>query len=318
MIEWWERRQVPLYLGALVLGAVVGLLAPDAAPTLEFAVTPVLIAVLYATFLSVPFGRLAAAARDGRFLGGLLLLNFVLVPTVVFGLTRVLAHDAALLIGALLVLLTPCVDYVITFAGLAGGARERLLAATPVLMLGQLVLLPVFLLLFAGPGALEAVEVAPFLEAFALFIVVPLAAAGLTQWLARRKPPLRRVETGAAAAMVPLVTLVLALIVASQAVRIRDDAASLVGLVPVYVGFVVVMTGIGMLVARLLRQDTGAARATVFSGVTRNSLVVLPLALALPESLALAAAAVVTQTLVELVGMVVLVRLVPRLVRART
>ena len=47
------------------------------------------------------------------------------------------------------------------------------------------------------------------------------------------------------------------------------------------------------------------------------SLLVLPLALALPAAFDLAPLAVVTQTLVELVAMVVLVRLVPRLVPAR-
>ena len=51
----------------------------------------------------------------------------------------------------------------------------------------------------------------------------------------------------------------------------------------------------------------------MFTGATRNSLVVLPLALALPASLALAPLVVVTQTLVELIGMVVFVRLIPRL-----
>ena len=71
-----------------------------------------------------------------------------------------------------------------------------------------------------------------------------------------------------------------------------------------------------MLAARFWRLDAAAARALVFSGATRNSLVVLPLALALPASLQLAPLAVVTQTLVELLGMVILVRLVPRLVPA--
>lgn len=59
-------------------------------------------------------------------------------------------------------------------------------------------------------------------------------------------------------------------------------------------------------------------RALVFSGATRNSLVVLPLALALPASLSLAPVVVVTQTLVELVGMIVFVRVVPRLVRGQS
>jgi ACR3 family arsenite efflux pump ArsB len=57
--------------------------------------------------------------------------------------------------------------------------------------------------------------------------------------------------------------------------------------------------------------DVGEGRALVFTSVTRNSLVVLPLALALPAGYELAPAVVVTQTLVELCGMVVLTRVVP-------
>lgn len=53
-----------------------------------------------------------------------------------------------------------------------------------------------------------------------------------------------------------------------------------------------------------------------FSTSTRNSLVVLPLALALPEPISgLAAAAVITQTLVELVGELIYLRAIPALVR---
>ena len=80
-----------------------------------------------------------------------------------------------------------------------------------------------------------------------------------------------------------------------------------------YLAFLVLATAAGILVSRLARLGVREARAVTFSGATRNSLVVLPLALALPSPLA--PAVVVTQTLVELVGMVVLVRLLPRLLR---
>lgn len=80
--------------------------------------------------------------------------------------------------------------------------------------------------------------------------------------------------------------------------------------VPIYVVFVALMVPLGKMVGRLFAQDVPATRALVFSGVTRNSLVVLPLALAVPG----VAPVVVTQTLVELVAMVILVRLVPRVV----
>ncbi|PRY51387.1 sodium bile acid symporter family protein [Knoellia remsis] len=123
-IAWLERWQIPLYLLALVAGAAIGLTAPATAPAFEQTINPVLIALLYATFLSVPLTRLGQALRNGRFLAGLLVLNFALVPVLVYGLSRFVAHDQALLLGVLLVLLTPCIDYVIVFSGLAVLGRE--------------------------------------------------------------------------------------------------------------------------------------------------------------------------------------------------
>ena len=85
--------------------------------------------------------------------------------------------------------------------------------------------------------------------------------------------------------------------------------------VPVFVAFVPIAAVVGAVAARFARLDVPSRRTIVFSGVTRNSLVVLPLALALPAAFDLAPLVVVTQTLVELLVLVLLVRLVPRLVR---
>ena len=317
IVQRLEHRQVALFLAAIALGAVVGWLAPGTAPALSLAITPVLGLLLFATFLSVPLVDVGRSFRDLRFVGTVLTVNFVVVPVVVFGLSRFVAADRALLLGVLLVLLTPCVDYVIVFTGLAGGARDKLLAATPLLMLLQIVLLPVFLLLFAGPAAVALIEVGPFVEAFLLLIVLPLAAAAAVQFGRRRRrtaSSARAVETVMQALMVPLMMVTLAVVVGSQIAAVGAEASALVAVIPLYVAFLAIMVGVGLVAARLGRLDVPASRALIFSGATRNSLVVLPLALALPATLQLASLAVVTQTLVELVGMVILVRLVPRLV----
>jgi arsenite transporter len=312
-----ERHQVALYLAALVVGAAVGLLLPGAAHAFEIAITPVLIVLLYATFLAVPFAEIGRAVRDIRFLAAVIAVNFVFVPIVVFALSRFVAEDAALLIGVLLVLLTPCIDYVIVFTGLAGGAAARLLAAAPLLMLLQIVLLPGYLWLFVGPDVATIVELAPFVHALVLFIVVPLVLAVVTQLLARRFAAARATGSAAAAAMVPVMMLTLAVVVASQIDAVRAQLVSLLVVVPIFVAFLAIMPFAGWGAGRIFRQDVPRTRAVIFSGATRNSLVVLPLALALPEPLALAAVVVVTQTLVELIGMVVYVRVIPRLVPAR-
>ncbi|KXC07101.1 arsenic resistance protein [Microbacterium hominis] len=315
-VEWMERHQVLLYLAALALGAAVGLLIPAVAHPAELAINPVLGLLLYATFLGVPFAKIGTAFRDWRFLTTVMIVNFVLVLVVVWLLSRIVAHDQVLLVGVLFVLLTPCVDYVIVFTGIAGGAKDRLLAAAPLLMIAQMLLLPFYLRLIVGAEFVASVDLAPFVEAFLLLIVLPLLAAGLTQLAARTRGG-ARVQNAVLGAMVPLMMLTLAVVVASQIAGVGQQIASLLLTIPVYVLFAALMIPIGALAGSVARLDVPGRRAVVFSGATRNSLVVLPLVLALPPAFDLAPLVVVTQTLVELLVMVAFVRLIPRLIPNR-
>lgn len=315
-VAWMERHQVPLYLAALAAGASLGLLAPGAAGALELAINPVLVLLMYLTFLSVPFGAITTAVRDWRFLLTAVVVNFAAVPALVFGLSRFVAHEQVLLVGVLFVLLCPCVDYVIVFTGLAGGAKGRLVAATPVLMLGQMLLLPVYLWLFVGTEAVAAVDLGPFVAAFALIIVLPLVAAGLTQRAPARTRWAAVLQGRALSGMVPVMMLTLAVVVGSQIHGVAAQLGALIRPALLFVAFAGLMVPIGWAAGRIARLDLPGRRAVVFTGATRNSLVVLPLVLALPAGYELAPLVVVTQTLVELVAMVVFVRLVPRLVSA--
>ncbi|MFI8893479.1 arsenic resistance protein [Streptomyces paradoxus] len=311
-----EHHQVAIYLGAMAAGGLLGWLAPQAGPALEHAINPVLGALLFVTFLQVPAVELFRSLRDGRFLTAALVVNFVVVPLVVAAMFAFLPADQAVRVGVLLVLLCPCVDYVIVFSGLAGGSSRRLLAVTPLLLVAQMVLLPVFLYLFMGSALADIVDAGPFLEAFAVLIVIPLALAWALQGWSARRPAGQRVSDTATTTMVPLMAATLVTVVASQVPKLDDSLTDVVAVIPFYAAFLVIMAFAGKGVARLFRLGAPAGRAIVFTGATRNSLVVLPLALALPEALAAAAVVVVTQTLVEVIGMVAYVHLVPRLIPA--
>jgi ACR3 family arsenite efflux pump ArsB len=308
-----ERHQVAVYLAGLLAGVGIGVAFPAADRTFEALIYPVLGALLYVTFLQVPFVELRSSLADRRFMAAVLLLNFAAVPVVVWGLTRPLPGDQAVLLGVLLVLLTPCVDYVIVFSGLAGGRAQRLLAAAPVLMLAQIALLPLYLWLFMGSEVADIVHAEPFLEAFGLLIALPLGLAWATEAWAGRARRGARLRAGVRRLPVPLMALTLLVVAASQIPKVEDDLGRVAEVIPVYVAFLVVMALVGRAAARLFALDVPDGRALVFSGATRNSLVVLPLALALPDQLALASVVVVTQTLVELIGMVAYVQLIPRL-----
>ncbi|SCX08577.1 arsenic resistance protein [Candidatus Aquiluna sp. UB-MaderosW2red] len=317
-MNWWTRHQVLLFIAAIAAGAIGGLLLPELSRPLGLAINPVLGLLMYAIFLGVPFMAAGRALADWRFMAALLVLNFVLVPIVVFGLSRLVQGETALLVGLLLVLLTPCVDYVIVFSGLAGGARDRLLAATPLLMLLQALLMPIYIWLMAGPNVVDAFEVRPFVEAFLMLIALPLSLAALTQLVATKSRAMRAIENVTAAAMVPLVMLTLAVVVGSQIFAVSGSIGSLIMVLPIFLLFVLILAPLGALAGRMAKLDASGRRTLVFSGVTRNSLVVLPLAMSLPPSFALTPLVVVTQTLFELVVMVVMVAVVPRVIRDRS
>jgi ACR3 family arsenite efflux pump ArsB len=178
-------------------------------------------------------------------------------------------------------------------------------------MLIQLLLLPLYLWLFVGQQVAEFIEAGPFIEAFVVIIALPLMLAWATEYWAERSRRGERWQDTMGWLPVPMMGITLFVVIASQLPRVQDSIGQVASVVPVYVAFLVIMPLLGRLVGGLLGMEVGESRALVFTSVTRNSLVILPLALALPSGYALAPAVVVTQTLVELTGMVVLTRVVP-------
>jgi ACR3 family arsenite transporter len=310
-----ERNQIPIYFVAVIVAAVAGLLAPSLASGLSGWVTPAIVLLMYAMFLQIPFLGLREGLSNRRFMSALLLANFILVPLLVWALSRGLVQHPAILVGALLVLLTPCIDYVVVFTHIGKGDSRLMLAATPILLLLQLVLLPVYLSFMLGGQSGVVVSAGPFVEAFLLLIVAPMLLAVMTTSWSRRSTVIGAWNDVWAWLPVPAMALVLMVVIASQITAVVRDIGLLAPVIPVYVGFLVLAPLMGALAARLFRLPAVTARAVTFSASTRNSLVVLPLALALPEEVrGLAAAAVIMQTLVELVGELIYIRLIPLLV----
>ena len=312
--EQLEENQIWIYALALALGAGLGLWRPPFGEFLEFLISPVLAIMLYGMFTQIPFLHLREAFANRRFTAALLTVNFIVIPLFVWLLSRLLPQQPPLLLGVYLVLLTPCIDYVIVFTHLGRGNAKLVLASTPLLLLAQMLLLPVYLWLFMGEQAAQIMSAGPFLEAFFVLIVLPLGLALASEfWATRRRTGAVWIEA-TAWLPVPFMALTLLLVVASQIGRIEQYLPVVIQAVPIYVAFMVIVPFLARLIACAFRLDTQAGRGLIFSAGTRNSLVVLPLALALPDAWIVVPAVIVTQTLVELVGELFYIRLVPSVV----
>ncbi|MBE0490331.1 MAG: arsenic resistance protein [Halomonas sp.] len=311
MREALERHQVWGYLAAILAGLGLGLARPEAAGLLEGALWPLLGLLLYATFTQVPLGRLGLAVQDWRFASALVVGNFLILPLIVGSLVVLLPLAPAVQVGVLLVLLVPCTDWFITFTHLGRGDAGRAIAATPLLLALQLVALPAYLWLFLGTEWMGVAVGGPLLSAFAGLILAPLAAAWLTERLARRHLNARRLVAGLGWLPVPLLAAVLLLVAATQVGSVAGLGGVLLQVLPLFVGYLVLAALLGRGLGRAFGLVPPAARTLTFSFGTRNSFVVLPIALALPEAWQAAVVVIVFQSLVELFGMVAFLRWVP-------
>ncbi|MFV3077745.1 arsenic resistance protein [Niveispirillum fermenti] len=312
---WLEHRQIGIYVAAVAAAAGAGLVSGGLAG-LEGAINPALALMLFVTFQQVPVAEMGRAFGQARFLVVLLLVNFILLPLLVALLVRLLPDDPLVRLGVMLVLLTPCIDYVVTFSHLGRGDARLLLASTPVLLVVQMLLLPLYLRLFLGQGAAGLVQAGPFLHAFLWLIAVPLLLAFLVQVGAARSRRGEQLAQGLGYLPVPATALVLFIVVAAVVPQLGAAIEGAWRVVPVYIAFAVLAPAIGWGTGRLFGLAAPAGRAVAFSAGTRNSLVVLPLGLAVPGAVPLLPAIIVTQTLVELLCELAYIRIMPGLGRA--
>lgn len=312
--EQLENNQVWLYVIVLVMAAGFGLIVPDFSRQLDVTISVVIAILMYSMFSQIPFTSFKKSFANRRFIWALLTVNYIAVPIVVWLLSYLLPEYPPLLLGVYLVLLTPCIDYVIVFTALGRGNEKIILMFTPILFITQMLLLPLYLWLFMGEDAAGIVEPGPFLEAFFGLIVIPLGIAIAIQLLARKAPVGNKVLDLSAWLPVPFMALTLFVVVASHIGKLSTYMDLIIKVIPIYVAFMIIVPVVSRFIAKWFKLDTESGRALIFSGSTRNSLVVLPLALSLPDDLStLVAAVIVTQTIVELVGELIYIRLVPNL-----
>lgn len=309
-----ERQQIWIYLAAILCGLLLGVAMEDGAEIFEAPLWPVLGLLLFSTFAQVPFIHLRAALKDRRFMSVALLGNFVAVPIIVWGLVWFLPDDPAIRLGVLLVLLVPCTDWFITFSHLSGGDTGRAIAVTPMNLLLQIALLPIYLWLFMGQSFVEILAAGPIVTAFVTLILIPLAAAWALEWWSVRHPAGEVMIDRLSWAPVPLLAIVVFLIAASQVESVLAALPVLGNVAVVFIAYLIAALLVGLAMSRMFKLSDRSARVLIFALGTRNSFVVLPLALALSADWAVVGVVIVFQSLIELLGIIAYLRVLPTIV----
>lgn len=310
--ELLEKYQVFIYLVAITAGLTVGIMSPDYSAFLEALLWPVLGLLLYTTFSQILLSRLLQAFHNRRFMLAAVVGNFVILPLIVWGLMGLGPDIPAVQLGILLVLLLPCTDWFITFTHLGGGDTSSAVAFSPVSLLLQLLLLPMYLWLFLGTDITASVIQRELIMAFFGLIVLPLVAAFITEKWVDQKLGREWLLVRLGWLPVPLLAVVVFVIAAAQVSGVLDALAVLPALLLLFTAFLVIAGGLSVVISKAFGLPSDQGRVLAFSLGSRNSFVVLPLALTLPAGYELTVVVIVFQSLVELVGMAVYLWWVPQ------
>lgn len=174
-----EKYQTMFVLVAIVGGLAMGQVSgvPAVADGL---ILPFLMVMLFAAFAGIPLSRLRAAFGNRRVVGSSLLVNFIWNPLLAVGLGAVFLRDRpALWVGLIMLMVTPCTDWYLIFTDIADGDVPLATSLLPYNLVLQLVLLPVYLYVFAG--TLVELPSDLLLESVVLVLLVPLVFGGLAR-----------------------------------------------------------------------------------------------------------------------------------------
>src|SRR5690625_1734087 len=151
----------------------------------EFFIVPLLIIMLYITFLQIPIEDIKTSFKNLRFTSWTIIMNFAWTPILAWILAILFLSDhPALWIGFIMLMVTPCTDWYLIFTGIAKGNVALSAAMLPLNLVLQIVLLPIYLLIFGGTTGV--IHLSDLIESVLIVLLIPLGLAFLTKLLVKR------------------------------------------------------------------------------------------------------------------------------------
>jgi ACR3 family arsenite efflux pump ArsB len=177
----FERYQTLIIFAAMPLGLLLGQVRVLEQYAENF-VTPFLFVMLFGAFLNIPLKDYRKSFSNVRFSITTILINFVWTPILVWLLGKLfLTHSPVMQIGFIMLMVTPCTDWYLLFTSVVKGNVPLSTTVLPLNLVFQVVLLPVYLLIFGGvTGTVNIQEV---INSVMIMLIFPFALAQIGKWL---------------------------------------------------------------------------------------------------------------------------------------
>jgi len=307
----FENSQPAILIAAMLLGLLIGPAFSGIAGISNAIVYLSLVGLMFGIALGTPLRSVARSYARWKFFGIAWSVNFIIVPLVGFLLASIFLNGTPLIfLGFILYVVTPCTDWFLVFTGMAKGDVSLGLALLPTQLVLQILLIPLYLFLFAGK--IVPFQLAALLETVVIFIILPFALAILINRAIVRTKGAEWKEKRLRNVPIAIQTLTLAIAIffmfAGQTQVIIDNAGALaIVLLPVLI-FFAISYSLSHYISRWLRLRYEECALLTCTSIARNSPLALAIAFGLFPNLPLVQVAIIIGVIVELPVLVLVVK----------
>ncbi|OIJ17230.1 arsenic resistance protein [Anaerobacillus alkalilacustris] len=242
-------------------------------------IVPLLITMLYITFLQIPIEKNKKAFKNIKFTYTAVMINFLWTPVLAGLLGFLFLYDnPALYIGFIMLMVTPCTDWYLIFTSIAKGNVAISAAILPLNLLIQIILLPFYLLIFGGTTG--TIELTFLVESILFVLIIPFILALLTKFLLKNKNELKE-KLFSNISLLPLIFLSLAItaMFASQGQLLLDNLGLMWKMtIPILLFFVINLI-ISQKIGHLMNFSYRDRASLSLTTLARNSPIALAIAM---------------------------------------
>ncbi|MFD1167218.1 arsenic resistance protein [Sphingobacterium daejeonense] len=289
--------------GVILLSVITGLLLGHINFVADYSakfIVPLLMVMLFGLFLTINISELKSSFLNVKFSLTSIIINFVWTPILAYILGYIfLTNELPIWIGFVMLMVTPCTDWYLVFTGVAKGNVPLSTSILPVNLILQVLLLPVYLMLFFGKSG--NVELSSLVESILLVLVVPFVLA-----LIAKKTIGKNGKTGTnliqffEKSQVLFLALAVVAMFTSEGKNLIDNPDVIYKLlIPVLIFFAVTFA-LSQLVSKLLKFSYADKVSLVLTTMARNSPISLAIAVSAFSSEPLIALSLVIGPLIEL------------------
>ncbi len=182
--EFVRKQYQTIIIAAVALGLLLGLWTSAPGKALQTYSQALTFLMILFISLTITPRQFALVTRQPLAVFSGLLLNFVFMPLLCWGLARLLVNDSQLAVGVILVGVVPCAGMAAVWTALLKGDVPLGMAINALTMVLAPFLIPPLMVLLAG----SSVAVSPWamFQQLAVILLIPLALGIALRWLADR------------------------------------------------------------------------------------------------------------------------------------